>query len=67
MAQKNYFAIVQQDTGCLLVSDSNLPIYWMRKVAQDVADNFNGYIVRPVNIKQLKQLIIQPNPTINEH
>jgi hypothetical protein len=59
MAQKNYFAIVNQETGSLLTKNGNLPIFWMRKIANDVAKNYPGYVVVPVDKKELKQLILK--------
>lgn len=57
MAQKNYFIVVHKVSGEILLDGGRLPIFWMRKVAKQVADNFPGYTVKPVDIKELKSLI----------
>lgn len=57
MVQKNYFIVVHKVTGELLLDGGRLPIFWMRKVAKKVADNFPGYTVKPVDIKELEALI----------
>jgi hypothetical protein len=59
MAQKNYFAIINPDTGSLLTESANLPIFWLRKIANDVAKNYPGYVVVPVDVKELKRLIFK--------
>lgn len=57
MAQKNYFIVVNKVTGELLLDGGRLPIFWMRKVAKQVADNFPGYTIKTVDIKELETLI----------
>lgn len=59
---KNYFAIVHQESGKLLLKDGRLPIYWRKDVAREEAKDYPGYIVQLVDITQLEKLILsKPN------
>lgn len=55
---KYYYAVVDRETGKLLLRNSQLPIFWSRTVAHSVARSWNDYIVQPVNIDELHTLIL---------
>lgn len=56
---KNYFAVVHNETGKFLLNGSKIPIYWLRKVAQEAAKEYRDYIVQPVNIDDLERLVLK--------
>lgn len=56
--QKYYYAVVHQETGKLLLRNSQLPIFWSRTVAHNVAHDWPKYIVQPVNIEDLEKLVL---------
>lgn len=58
MARKNYFAIVHKENGELLVDSGLLPIYWTKSLAKRVANGYKNYIVKPVDIKAMNELIL---------
>lgn len=58
MAKKNYFAVVHKETGKFLLNSGSLPIYWNKGLATEWANKFSGYIVQPVNIKELERLVL---------
>jgi hypothetical protein len=55
--QTNYYAVINEKTGRLLLSTSRLPIYWVRKVAKQTADRFPGYVVRRIENIHLESII----------
>jgi hypothetical protein len=60
MAQKNYFVVVHKKTGEILLDSGRLPIFWMRRVAKEVADNHANYVVKPISIYEFETLLTQP-------
>jgi hypothetical protein len=54
---KNYFVIVHEKTGILLLNSARLPIYWRKNIAKDIAKNHPDYVVRTISIKELKKLL----------
>jgi hypothetical protein len=59
---KNYFAVVHKESGKFILHNSQLPIYWNKSVADDVAKRNKGYLVQPVDINYLERLILsKPN------
>jgi hypothetical protein len=54
---KNYFVIVNEKTGKMLVHSHLLPIFWVRNIAKEQSDRHPGYIVKTINIKELEKLI----------
>lgn len=55
---KNYYAIVNKDTGKLLCDSGRLPIFWRKDVAAHGAKIFQDHIVQRVDIKELERLIL---------
>lgn len=47
MKQKYYYVIVNKK-GKMLLNDSKLPIYWLKKVAVKKAKNYPGYHVEKI-------------------
>lgn len=56
--QKHCYAIVNQNTGQLLLEDGKLPIYWNKKVAQEMVKRFNGFCIEPVLLEELRRFIL---------
>lgn len=54
---KNYYVIVHEKRGTLLLNSAWLPIFWLKKVAEYVAKNHPGYVVKSINSNQLKKII----------
>jgi hypothetical protein len=62
MARKNYFAVVNKEKGNLITIGGHLPIYWCKRVAKEIASQFKGCVVLPVNADDLHKLILsKPN------
>lgn len=61
MSQKNYFAIVHKKTGNFLLNGATLPIYWLKKVAVEKAKEFPNYIVQPVLVSEIEELVLKGN------
>ena len=59
MGKSKYcYAIVKKDNGQLLLKDHKLPIYWNKKVAQDVCKNFTGYCVHAIILEKLEYFLL---------
>jgi hypothetical protein len=62
---KNYFSVVNEKNRTFLVNGGTIPIFWMKKVADEAAYKNPGYIVVPIDINDLHKLI--PKIPTNEH
>jgi hypothetical protein len=54
---KNCFVIVHSTTGALLLNGATLPVYYKKWVAKRVAERYAGYVVKTIDIHELKSLI----------
>lgn len=60
MAKAKYcYAILKKDNGSMLIEDKKLPIYWNKKVAQDVCKKLTGYCVHPVVLDKLEIILLR--------
>ena len=55
--QKTYYAIVSKKTGKLLLLGGHLPIYWRKKVAEDISSKFSSSEVVPVSGDEVQKLL----------
>jgi len=60
--QKYYYAVVKKDNGNLLLEGHKLPFYWLKKIAKETADKFEGYIVTRINLCDIEKLILSSTP-----
>jgi len=60
--KKYYYAVVKKENGNLLVSDGKLPIYWNKKVAQEMAKEFRDYCVTRISVDNLERSILYSKP-----
>jgi hypothetical protein len=51
------YAIIEKETGRLLVEDSKLPIYWNRRAAKERAALFPKYEIKKIQITYLMSVI----------
>ncbi len=52
-----YYAVVSKRNGRLILLGGHLPIYWKKKVAEDVSVKFPRSEVKKINGKQLEELL----------
>ncbi len=58
--EKYYYIVVNKENDKMLLSSSRLPIFWNKKIAQKVADEFSAkitYVVRKIVAWELESLI----------
>lgn len=58
--QKYYYAIVNKENGNMILEDAKLPIYYNKKVAKRICDNWgtDKYCVHPVLAENLCNFIL---------
>lgn len=57
----NYYAIVNKNNGALLVISSMLPVYWNKRVANEVVKNHPRHVVKPISIEDFNKLLNTTN------
>lgn len=57
MKPKKCYAVVSKKDGKLLLYNSALPIFHLKKVADDIAKKFTGYYVKSCELTALTDLI----------
>ena len=55
---KYHYCIVNKENGYMLIQDGKLPMYWMKKLAQEECKNFTGYVVVRIPVDSIQKLIL---------
>lgn len=53
----NYYVVVNKTNGALLVNNSQLPVYWNKKVANEVVKSHPRHEVKPISIDEFNKLV----------